>query len=91
MIHDQVRDAMREDARLPGARSGDDEERPAGVPDRLELRLVQALEEALGGRDRDASMLAADHGYQRTVSSTCAGCLPSQRMRQPYVPLGSGS
>jgi hypothetical protein len=53
---------MREDAGLAGARAGDDEQRPLRVPDRLELGLVEAVEEALGGRDRDPSMLAAGVG-----------------------------
>jgi hypothetical protein len=59
VVDDQVRDAMREDAGLPRARAGDDEKRPFDVADRLELGLVEAVEEALGGRDRDLSMLAA--------------------------------
>jgi hypothetical protein len=59
LVGDQVCDAMREDTRLPRARAGDDEQRPVGRPDRLELGLVEAVEEALGRRDRDSSMLAA--------------------------------
>jgi hypothetical protein len=62
VVDDQVRDAMGEDAGLPRARAGDDQERTAGVPDRLELSLVQAVEEALGGRDGDPSMLAGAFG-----------------------------
>jgi hypothetical protein len=53
---------MREDARLSGAGAGDDEQRPLGRSDRLELRLVEALQEALGGRDGDLPMLAAAPG-----------------------------
>jgi hypothetical protein len=59
VVDDQVRDAVREDAGLPRAGTGDDEQRPFRVPDRLELRLVEAVEEALGRRDRDPPMLAA--------------------------------
>jgi hypothetical protein len=62
VIDDQVRDAVREDASLPRAGAGDDEQRPVRVADRLELGLVEAVEEALGGRDRDQPMLAAVHG-----------------------------
>jgi len=93
-----VRDAVREDAGLPGARSGDDEERPRGVQDRVALGLVEVCKGALRGRDRDPSMLAvaasrSDAAYQRTVSSTCAGArgAPLQVTRQMYTPLGSGS
>ena len=91
-------DAVREDAGLAGAGSGDDEERPLGVQDRVALGLVEVCEGALGGRDRDPSMLAAvgvalEATYQRTVSSTCpgAGGAPLQVTRQVYVPFGSGS
>ncbi len=38
---DQVRDAVREDARLAGARAGDDEQRPFRREDRLPLGRVQ--------------------------------------------------
>ncbi len=101
-----MRDSVGENAGLPRARSGDDEERSFGRPDRLELGLVEALEEALRRRDGDPSMLAvasatsprgdrsvdaSRDGYQRTVNSKCAGCFPSQRTRHVYVPFGSGS
>ena len=82
-------DAVREDARLAGARSGDDKERAFGVQDRVALGLVEVCEGALGGRDRDQSMLAAaaaalEAAYQRTVSSTCpaTGGAPLQVTRQ---------
>ena len=90
---DEVRDAIREDARLPRARAGDDEERPLRREDSLALGLVQVGEVALGGRDAHRPTLAvgAEATYQRTVSSTCAGCWPFQRMRHVYVPRGSGS
>jgi hypothetical protein len=39
-----VSDAIREDAGLPRARSGDDEERPFGVQDRVALGLVEVGE-----------------------------------------------
>jgi hypothetical protein len=84
-------DPMGQDAGLARAGSGDDEKRPLRRPDRVELGLVEAFEEALGGRDCDPSMLAAGRGYQLTVSATCAGSFPSHRIRQVYVPFGSGS
>jgi len=43
---DQVGDATSEDRRLPGARPGNDEERTLAVGHRLELGLVQPLEDA---------------------------------------------
>jgi hypothetical protein len=52
-----VRDAIGEDARLAGARAGDDEKRSLGGQDRVALSLVEVGEVALGGRDGDASML----------------------------------
>ena len=48
---DEVRDAVREDARLPRAGAGDDEERALGREHGLALGLVQVGEVALGGRD----------------------------------------
>ena len=48
--------------RLPGARSGDDEERPFGREDRLSLGLVEVGEVALGGRDAHRPMLAVAAG-----------------------------
>jgi hypothetical protein len=67
-----MRDAIREDARLSGARSRDDEKRPFGRENSLSLRLVQVSEVALGGRNGHLPMLAVATGtpYQRTVSST---------------------
>ena len=62
LVRDQMRDAVREDACLPRARAGDDEQRPLGGADRLELGLVEAVQEAVGGRDGDPSMLAARVG-----------------------------
>ena len=47
----QVRDPMREHARLPGARAGDHEQRPLGVQDGLPLGGIQAREVLLGRRD----------------------------------------
>ena len=41
---DQVRDAVREDARLPGARARDDEHRPFRVEDGLPLRGIEVGE-----------------------------------------------
>jgi hypothetical protein len=43
VIDDQVRDAVREDAGLPRAGAGDDEQRPLRVADRLELGLVETV------------------------------------------------
>ena len=88
-VDDQVSDAIREDTRLPRARSGDDEQRSLGVQDRLALGLVEVCEGALGGRDRDPSMLAvaaepARGGYQLmegTVSSK--NTFPGPRRRAP--------
>ncbi len=91
-------DAIREDARLPRARAGDDEERPLGREDGLALGLVEVGEVALGGRDAHRPMLAvgAEAAYQRTVSSTCAGIFGRPDVlihvtRHVYVPFGSGS
>ncbi len=93
---DQVRDAVRENACLAGARARDDENGPFGGHDGLALRVVQVREVRLWCGDGHAPMLAArsagaSSDYQRTVSSTCAGWRPSQLMRQAYVPFGSGS
>ena len=49
---DEVRDAVREDARLPRAGAGDDEHRALGGEDGLALRRVQVGEVLLGGGDR---------------------------------------
>ena len=94
-----MRDAVGEDARLPGARAGDDEERPLGGEDGLALGLVEVGEVALRGRDGHPPMLAVG----------CGGCLPAhgeldvrghlrprftmltQVTRHVYVPFGSGS
>jgi hypothetical protein len=56
---DQVRDAVGEDARLPGARPGDDEKRPLGREDRFPLRRIQVGEVLLGRRNGHPAMLAA--------------------------------
>src|SRR3990170_6157328 len=56
---DQVGDAVGEDARLSGTRSGDDEERSLGGQDGLALGLVEVREVALGSRDGHAAMLPA--------------------------------
>ena len=48
---DQVRDAVREDARLAGARAGDHEQRAFGGEHRLALRGIQVGEIAFGRRD----------------------------------------
>ena len=56
---DQVSDAMREHAGLPGARTGDDEQRAVDVQDGLALGRIEVGEEVFVGRDAHASMLAA--------------------------------
>ena len=56
---DEMGDAMGEDARLPGACAGDDEQRPFGVLDRLALRLVKDGKVGLRLGDGHSSMLAA--------------------------------
>ena len=94
-----MRDAIREDARLPRARAGDDEERSLGRENGLALGLVEVGEVALRGRD----------GHRADASRRCGGGLPAHReldvrghlrasfpmlthvMRQVYVPFGSGS
>ena len=58
-VLDEVGDAMRQDARLPRARAGDDEQRPLGVLNGLALGLVEGCELGLGLRDGHAPMLAA--------------------------------
>ena len=96
---DQMRDAIRENARLPRARAGDHEQRALGRENGLALSFVEVGEVALGGRDGHRPMLAvaAEAAYQRTVSSTCAGILgPASTMlvhvmRQVYLPFGSRS
>ena len=61
----QVGDPVGEDAGLAGAGAGEDEQRPAGVLDRLALRRVEAGEQALDpvgtglGRRADEGLLAA--------------------------------
>jgi hypothetical protein len=70
-----MRDTMREDARLPRARAGDDEQRPLGVPDRLELGFVEAVEEALGGCDRDQPMLAAGRAVTDAIAAPTPAAL----------------
>ena len=62
-----MRDAIREDARLPGARAGDDEQRPLGRENGLALGLVEVGEVALGGRDGHRPMLAV--GSRRRLTS----------------------
>ena len=57
---DQVRDAVREHARLARARAGDDEQRPLGVQDRLALCLVQVCEIGFGRDDGTPAMLARE-------------------------------
>jgi hypothetical protein len=49
---DQVRDPVGEDARLAGARAGDDEQRPFRVQHGLALRGVEIGEVGLRGSDR---------------------------------------
>ena len=95
---DEVRDAVGEDARLPRAGTGDDEERALGREDRLALGLVEVGEVALGGRDGHRPTLAVGCGaYQRTVSSTWAGIFGPRFVtlahvtRHVYAPFGSGS
>jgi hypothetical protein len=48
---DQMRDAVREDARLPGAGAGDDEQRPLRRDHGLALGGVEVGEVLLGGSD----------------------------------------
>ena len=57
---EQVRDAVREDARLAGAGAGDHEQRPFGREDGLALGGIQVCEVALGRGDGHRSMLAAE-------------------------------
>ena len=59
---DQVGDAMGEDARLPRAGAGDDEERPLDVEHSLALGRIQVGEELVVRSDGHASMLAAASG-----------------------------
>ena len=53
---------MREDAGLPRAGAGDDEERPVDVEHSLALGRIQVGEELLVRSDGHASMLAAASG-----------------------------
>ena len=55
---DQVRDAIGEDAGLPGARAGDDEQRPFGGEHGLPLRGIEVGEVLLRRGDGHGSMLA---------------------------------
>ena len=48
---DQVRDAVREHARLAGACAGDDQQRAFGLQDGLSLGIVQPFEVAIGADD----------------------------------------
>src|SRR5262245_18754520 len=64
---DQVRDAVRKDARLSGARAGDHEQRPFGRQHRLALSGIQVGEVLLGRGDGHAPMLATGlYGLFRT-------------------------
>src|SRR3990170_2046819 len=59
---DQVGDAVGEDARLPGARSGHDQEGALYGEDGLALGVVEVCEVLLGGCDGHGPMLAAGPG-----------------------------
>ena len=66
---DEMSDAIREDARLPRARAGDDEERPLGRENGLPLGFVQVREVALGCCDAHRPMLAVATASPGSVSS----------------------
>ena len=57
---DQVRDAVREHARLARAGAGDDEQRPLGVLDRFTLLRVERVEQCVGGGARRGHPTTAD-------------------------------
>ncbi len=96
---EQVRDAVGEDARLPGARACDHEQRALGGEDRLALRRVQVGEIALwrgNGHPADASgRVARGSALERVCvdrgqcSSTTSRLFPS-RSRKKNI-LGTGS
>ena len=71
-----MRDPVREDARLPRPRPGDDEKRPLDVEHRLALRGIQVGEELLVRRDGHASMLAATSGDEPATSEGEASVPP---------------
>ena len=79
---DEVGDAVRENARLPGARSGDDEERPFGREDGLSLGLVEVGEVALGGRDAHRPMLAVAVGGAPATARRRSGRRRARRRSQ---------
>ena len=68
---DQVGDAVREHARLPGAGAGDDEQRAVDVQDGLALGRIEVGEEVLVGRD----------GSRVDASGGLGGGLISGRLR----------
>ena len=85
---------MREDARLARPCPGDDEQRPLRLPDRLELGLVEAVEEALGARDSDPSMLAARFGLPtpqgwKSAAVSCSPGSSSTATARPQMNFGS--
>ena len=65
---DQVRDAVREHARLPRARAGDDEQRPVDVEHGLPLGRIEVGEELLVRCDGHRPMLAAASGDDPATS-----------------------
>ena len=76
---DEVRDAIGEDARLPGAGAGDDEERPLGRENGLALGLVEVGEVALGGRDGHRPMLAVAARRCFAAARSRSGRRPARR------------
>ena len=87
---DQVDDPVREHARLPGARAGDDEHGPLGREDGLPLGGIQVCEVLLGGRDGhapDARRSAFEAPCPIRPDCRYSGCL---RRREP-PPRTSGS
>ncbi len=91
LVRDQVRDAVREDARLPRARARDDEQRPFRRPDRLELGLVETVEEALGGCDRDVSDASRRLRLARAQPASTSETWRPMRNRRAPSPLKGGS
>ncbi len=79
---DQVSDPVREHAGLPGARSGDDEERAVDVQNGLALGRIEVGEEVFVGRDAHASMLAAVSARRHDVRSGRVACLSAGRARR---------
>ena len=83
----QVRDAVGEHARLPGARAGDHEQRPLRVQDCLPLSRIQVREVLLGRGDRHPFDASGRPTRSARVASTTPLAVGAERLaRRRRVP-----